>query len=389
MQMPSSTKTEHRAINALKAIIDAHSTMEHQINENDKEMSWDGYIWLYKHNDGVQSRENFEARVPVQVKGHNDKKHNYIKRSRISYSIELADLAAYATEKGVLYFQIFIDGKNSEIFYSSLYPSKIADYLDIGRQRGNNTSINIPFIKLEKDADKLYIIAKQFNDEAIKQGSAFTPLVQDRIRSIDFYKLTSINLTVVGARNYHDALMRLSSGDICIYGKTAGDKYYRPMEWQDDSRYFLGKDVKNEIAIGNEVYYHGYRCITDSDGGIVFNLSPNLSINIKDGRFNFSVKSTISELVNDARFLLKLKESESFTVQGYTIGFKDPVYTEEFENRLKYIADLYDTLIMINFNLDTPISMYTDEEQTQFIKIVNLRLGAFNKNIKEGISRYN
>jgi hypothetical protein len=43
----SSTKTEHRAINALKAIIDEHSTMEHQINENDKEMSWDGFISLY------------------------------------------------------------------------------------------------------------------------------------------------------------------------------------------------------------------------------------------------------------------------------------------------------------------------------------------------------
>ncbi len=56
MEMPSSTKIEHRAVNALEAIIDEHLTMEHQFNENDKEMSWDGYIWLCKENNGVQSK---------------------------------------------------------------------------------------------------------------------------------------------------------------------------------------------------------------------------------------------------------------------------------------------------------------------------------------------
>ena len=126
MKIPS-TKTEHRAVNALEVIIDDHSTMEHQFNENDKEMSWDGYIWLYKNNNGDQSKRNFDARVPVQIKGHHDSDHKFIGRDRITFSVELEDLEAYATEKGVLYFQIFIDGKNSEIFYVSLYPSKIAD----------------------------------------------------------------------------------------------------------------------------------------------------------------------------------------------------------------------------------------------------------------------
>ena len=94
----SSTKTEHRAVNALEAIIDEHSIMDHQINGNDKEMSWDGYIWLYKENNGDQSKQNFDARVPVQIKGHNDFKQKYIRKDRIKYSVKLADLEAYATE---------------------------------------------------------------------------------------------------------------------------------------------------------------------------------------------------------------------------------------------------------------------------------------------------
>ena len=60
MQVPSTTKTEHRGLNALEAIIDKHNLMDYQFNTNDKEMSWDGYIWLYKEGDEEKSKNQFE-----------------------------------------------------------------------------------------------------------------------------------------------------------------------------------------------------------------------------------------------------------------------------------------------------------------------------------------
>ena len=267
--MPSSTKTEHRALNRLESIIDDHPTMDHQFNGNDKEMSWDGYIWLYKGDHDVQSAENFDARVSVQIKGHNDPAHKYLKCSTISYPVKIVDLEAYATEKGVLYFQIFMDGREYSIFYASLFPSKIADYLEAARKRGNKGTYHIPFRKLDADADKLYIIAKQFDNEARRQGSAYTPLVQDRIKCDDFSKLKSVTLTVVGASDSYSALRRLSSGDICLYGKTDDDKYDRPLEWLNNPKFFVGADVHQEISVDNEVFYRKYRRIADSDGGII------------------------------------------------------------------------------------------------------------------------
>ena len=159
----SSTKIEHRALNALEAIIDEHQTMDHQFNGNDKEMSWDGYIWLFKINNGQQSKSNFEGRVPVQIKGHNDETIKYLNKNRVTYPVALDDLNAFATEKGVLYFQIFMKDTTVEIFYSSLFPSKIADYLEKARKRKNVSSISIPFVKLEKDSKKLFEIVKQFS----------------------------------------------------------------------------------------------------------------------------------------------------------------------------------------------------------------------------------
>lgn len=388
MQVPSSTKTEQRAVNALEAIIDEHSTMVHQFNGNDKEMSWDGYIWLYKKNDGAQSKSNFYGRVSVQIKGHNDPQHKFLNSEKISYPVELDDLKAYATEKGVLYFLIFLDGNQREIFYASLYPSKIADYLEAAQKKGNSGTYNIPFLKLEKDAKKLYIIAKQFDDEAKKQGSAYTPLVQDRIRNDDFDKIKSITLTVVGAKDSYNALLRLSSGDICLYGKTDDDKYPRPMEWIDKSTFFIGKDVHQKISVGEEVFYTQYKCIADSNGGMVLVVSPNLEIRLTENKFNFKIQTSLKEVSRDAQFLLGLKSTNSFIIEGHSFQYTNLNMPLEFEKQLRYIVDLFNTLKMIDFDVNIKLSDCTDEQQTQLVKLVNLRLGAYNSQLQDGLSKY-
>ena len=78
MPKVSNGKTERRAINALECIIDEHATMDYQFNSMDKEMSWDGFIWLYKTDAVEQSKQNFEGRIPVQIKGHFDKNKEYV-----------------------------------------------------------------------------------------------------------------------------------------------------------------------------------------------------------------------------------------------------------------------------------------------------------------------
>lgn len=138
MNVPNS-KIENRALNALENIIDAHNTMSHQFNSLDKEMSWDGFILIYKDDEGNTDKANFDAEVRVQIKGHIDdpeenknKKQKYLGRKRITYSVDLCDLEIYAKDGGCLYFEIFMssDGKKREIFYASLYPSILKKYID-------------------------------------------------------------------------------------------------------------------------------------------------------------------------------------------------------------------------------------------------------------------
>ena len=49
--MPNNQKTESRAITTLRSIVYEQPTMEHHFNEQDKEMSWDGFIRIYKDDN--------------------------------------------------------------------------------------------------------------------------------------------------------------------------------------------------------------------------------------------------------------------------------------------------------------------------------------------------
>lgn len=77
MSMPSNNKIEDRALGALRNIIDDHATMGHEFHSMDKEMSWDGYIRIYKDINGSHDKRNYDDKVSVQIKGHVDKNREY------------------------------------------------------------------------------------------------------------------------------------------------------------------------------------------------------------------------------------------------------------------------------------------------------------------------
>ena len=113
MLMPSNNKIEDRAISAITNIIDEHMTMGHKFNSMDKEMSWDGYIWLYKDVNGTQDKRNYDDKISVQIKGHIDENEEYIGKRKIKYPVDLEDLEVYFRDRGVIYFEVFMtkDGK--------------------------------------------------------------------------------------------------------------------------------------------------------------------------------------------------------------------------------------------------------------------------------------
>ena len=90
----------------------------------------------------------------------------------------------------------------------------------------------------------------------------------------------------------------------------------RPMEWIDKSTFFIGKDVHQKISVGEEVFYTQYKCIADSNGGMVLVVSPNLEIRLTENKFNFKIQTSLKEVSRDAQFLLGLKKHQFLYYRG-------------------------------------------------------------------------
>ena len=83
-----SIQIEKSAVMFLKQVILPHKRMNDFINDNDKEPSWDGMIYLYKED--AYKAEDILCRVPVQIKGKNEP--DKLKRKGITYPIEYLSL---------------------------------------------------------------------------------------------------------------------------------------------------------------------------------------------------------------------------------------------------------------------------------------------------------
>lgn len=391
MYKPSNSKIEDRAIGALSNIIDDHQTMAHQFNSMDKEMSWDGYIWIYKNVNGGQDKNNFDDKVPVQIKGHIDEDEKYCNKKYITYPVSLEDLEVYFNDRGVLYFEIFMskDGRKREIFYASLFPIKLKYYLEKAKKKGNKKNINITFVKLEQKADTFYCVVKQFSNESKKQGFGHEQLVQNAIKEADMDKVKEITASVVGAANEYDFIKRLGTGDVSFYAKLDGTPFSIPLEWHEGSVYYMVTRVENEICIGGKRYYDSYKISSNSKGEITLIPSENIQIDMSKSKFTFKPKTDIKTLRHDAEFLLSAMEYTEITIGKHTFPYGNPHMPKELRNDLQFFIDLDKLLTQIDFEYLKPFSEITESTMKKFLDILSLRSGRKNDLFTEQAHIYN
>lgn len=249
-------KIEERAISTLRNIIDEHPTMNPDFNSMEKKMSWDGFIWIFT-GATEQSKDAYDDKVPVQIKGHIDRENKFFSKEKITYPVDVADLKVYFKGTGTIYFLVFMteDGKRREIYYASLFPSKIKRYLQRAEEKLLTKTISIPFRRLNKTPEDFYIIVKQFSVESKKQGFGEGPVVQNTIVQKEIEEVDTTTAVVVGASTDSEIRQRMETGDVCIYGKMKNGKIARPLEWNDDAAKTFQEKLEEAVEIKRTVEY--------------------------------------------------------------------------------------------------------------------------------------
>ncbi len=383
------SKTEERAIGVLNNIIDEHPTMESKIEKGEKGMSWDGSIIIYKPSCTERTKETYDYNVPVQVKGRTDNVAKYLNETTITYPVDVRDLKLYYEQTGCLYFIIFFDEatKRGEVFYSSLYPSRLKSILDKNvNKRGKK--ISIKFTHLEKDASELYCVLAQYGREMVRQGFGRGPIVSKMIRFDDIARVEAITATVVGAKNEIDFIKKMNSGDVCIYGKENGIDF--PFESDESVKIFMGRDnIQLPIMVGETKYYNKYNVVINPDTGIIVKPSDNIVIQINKGKIDFHPQSNISQIMNDIDFLYALEKSNDLRFGNSIIPFGDIVFPEEFKIKVSYLKALCDVVAEIGIEILKPFSQFTESNFKELGLLLSIKEGKLNNQFNQTSNIYN
>lgn len=372
--MINSIKIELGAILALKNVIQIHDLMKDYINENDKEPSWDGYIYLYKSDD--LKVENIKYKVPVQVKGKNDE--SLLKRQRISFSVEYKHLRNYYHDGGVFYVVVAIsdDKRKTTIFYKDLTTVKLNSLLKNSEGKKPEQTKNIVLEKLKNsDPNVLFQVLTQFGYDKEQQGSGNGAIIEKAINIDVIDKVDSVRFTSYSATNETEALKQISTGEVCLYGHRADLDMWLPFDYehQKEIRLKTVLEMNKSIGIDNVTYYDKYIVERYDTDAPIIRVSENLTIDLIGGKLQLEMHGNIESLKKDVDFLQAVLQGHSFWVDGKQVTeYANMNISESLQNDMDLITDFYHALNEIDFVCDKKIDDFDEKNREAVVRLVNL-----------------
>lgn len=369
------TKIEKKAIHTLENIIDECDYLDNSFNSMDKELSWDGNIYLYKEKKF--SNHTLSKRIPVQIKGHMDQDGKEINKKNIQYQVYLDVLNNYYTDCGVLYFKIVLSEKRREIFYSILYPSKIKTLLEEARRKGNKKSINVTLFKMKKNSEELFRICKQFEYESIKQGSGKGQIVPRSVNFKDLVGSEKITATAIGINNPYDFFKKAAIGDVCFYVNREESDIAYPIQIPKGTTLSMKQTIENTVKIEDDVYYEQYNAIASSDDSIIIELSKNLKIDIIKGEIEIKGNSSLDEFCKDCRFLYKMINNSVLEIGEDKLHYGNFKFDDIFRTELDIYNSIYEICKMTNIKILDNVQNLTKNDNNELVKLSNIYKGKY------------
>lgn len=315
---------EDLAISAVKNSITVCELLSPFINDNDKEPTWDGHIYIYRDK---RKKKDEVRRIPVQVKG--TEKDN-LSKTEISFPVSIIALNSYLDDGGVVFFVVYIghDGQHTKIYYASLTPIKIRILLD--EARGQATK-NIKLNRFPSDKNKKEMIVINCWKDCQRQVS----FAKANLYSIDELErqgaLESVTLSVTSVGGV-DPQTALLTNEVYLYANIKGGVIPQPIEAIPE-RLVVKEERDARIMVGNQLFYTKVTVVRDRrTTRALFGESFSIAAQVESKAVKFNYKDThnLRALTVDLSFILALIDKKEFTYNGTPFPFD--VDSADFSN---------------------------------------------------------
>lgn len=312
----NSTQIETFAVNAVKESILMSDYLTPYINDNDKEPSWDGAVYIYKNKKC--SKDSFKGRLPVQVKG---KECNDLSKDEISYSMSVADLNNYLNDGGAILFVVYIGngGLCKKIYYLELPPIKLR--FELNSAKGQKTK-TLKLKNFPNDNNKKVSIFLNCYENCRRQASfsGASLLTLEELQEQGVLEGIKIPFSTIGSEEPQIALF---NSDVYVYAKIKGSSILQPLEIIPNYMQTYEKEQAN-ICIGDKQFYSSLRRVKNAkQTQCVFgeSFSITFSENNPTCKINYKNSDNIRVMAKDLDFIITYIEDGYFSLNGHQMKF--------------------------------------------------------------------
>ncbi len=354
---------ETLSINAVRDSIVVSDFLDQFIADNDKEPSWDGFVYIY--NDKSKKKDKLKGRLPVQVKG---TENNDFSKEEISFSVSTVDLNNYLYDGGVVFFVVYIgnNGLRKQIYYSELPPIKLRVYLASAKDQ---KSKSIKLKKFPTDPNEKAMIFFQCLENCQKQASFSSAqlLSLEELEKQGVLEGITVPVSTVSGVDPKTALLK---NEVYIYAKIKGSAIPQPLE-AIPQRLVTQEEKDAMITVGDRLFYTKVRIVQDATSTTTV-LGESFSIKApKDGsavKINYKNSDKLRTLAVDLDFLISYIEVGSFRWNGHEFPFDydgadfSNFKLEKEKTRLEYCKKVVSLLNLLGCKRDLCIKSLTDKD---------------------------
>ena len=299
------------------------------INDNDREPSWDGNVEVYRKAGDFHSKDDLIIKVPIQVKGH---KENNVKKKSINYSVEISDLRNYLSAGGTTFIVVYVtdDGEKSQIYYNNLLPFELKRLIN---KYGHQKTKRITLTALPKDKDdiaEVFLFAASHIKKQLPAVSCDPVSMEELIKNGQVKEFT-LGYTCVPGKT-EDPIEYLFDHDTYIYAKL-------PWGLELPVKHLMQIDVAGTtfdcpISVNGVEFYSKYE-VEKRKNSFTIKLGKSIKVityqNGNKQNLTFALTGTLTERITDEDFMIQAIEAKHFMI-GSERHLLNPENPEELAN---------------------------------------------------------
>lgn len=354
---------ETLAVSAVRDSIVVSDFLDQFIPDNDKEPSWDGFIYVYKHKG--KTKKQLKGRLPVQVKG---TENSDFSKEEISYPVSVADLNNYLNNGGVIFFVVYIahSGIARQIYYCTLTPIKLRGILcNIGTQKTKSITLK----KFPSNVDERTTIIFNCLENCWKQASFSNAKLYtlDELNQKGVLESVTIPFSTLSGIDPKTVLLK---NEVYMYANIKGSAIPQPIDGIPQC--IKIKEEKNAlITIENKLYYDKVVLLQDADNlTTIIGESFSIIANKNDHSLKVSYKSSnkIRVLAIDLEFILSYISNGGFQYNDIKFPFimsdadLSNFSLDEESKRLEYAKKIVQMLDALGCKKDIDVRTLTDQD---------------------------